>query len=66
MVAVYGHTEGEVEERKRFWNDLDRIRYRVGRIYGEIGMRLQKRDVWGFKKKKRGRLKGVYTGARRG
>ena len=32
VVAVYGPTEGEVEESERFWNDLDRVVYRVGRV----------------------------------
>ena len=33
MMAVYGPTEGEVEERERFWNYLDRVVKRVGNGY---------------------------------
>ena len=29
VVVVYGPTEGQVEERERFWNDLDRVVERV-------------------------------------
>ena len=30
MVAVYGPIEEDFKERKRFWNDLDRVMDRVG------------------------------------
>ena len=33
VVAVYGPTEVEIEERERFWNDLDRVVDRVGNGY---------------------------------
>ena len=33
VVVVYGPTEGQVEERERFWNDLDRVVERVGNGY---------------------------------
>ena len=33
MVPVYGSTEGEVEERERFWNDLDWVVDTVGIVY---------------------------------
>ena len=33
MVAVYQLTEGEVQERERFWNDSDRVVDRVGNGY---------------------------------
>ena len=33
MVAVYGPVEEEIEERERFWNDLDRVVYRLGNGY---------------------------------
>ena len=32
MVA-YGPTKGDVEEREKFWNDLDRVADRVGNGY---------------------------------
>ena len=32
VVAVYGPIEGEVEERKRSWNDLDRVVDRIGYV----------------------------------
>ena len=33
MIAVYGRIEEEMEERKRFWNDLDRVVDRLGNRY---------------------------------
>ena len=33
MVVGYGHNEGVVEERDRFWNDIERILYCVGNGY---------------------------------
>ena len=33
MVVVYGPTDGEIEERERFWNELDRIIDKVGNGY---------------------------------
>ena len=30
---MYGPIEGDVEERERFWNDLDRVVDRVGNEY---------------------------------
>ena len=32
MVVVYGPTGGDVDERERFWNDLDRFMDRVGNV----------------------------------
>ena len=36
MLVVYDPTKGEGEERKRFWNDLERIVDRVGNGYSGI------------------------------
>ena len=33
MVVVNGPTEGDVEERERLWNDLDRVIDRIGNGY---------------------------------
>ena len=33
VVVEYGSNEGSVEERKMFWNDLDRIVDKVGNGY---------------------------------
>ena len=33
MVVEYGPSEGDGEERDRFWNDMDRIVDRVGNGY---------------------------------
>ena len=33
MVERYDPSEGDVEERDRFWNDMDRILDRVGNEY---------------------------------
>ena len=33
VVVLYGPTEGKVEERGRFWNDLNRVVDRVGNGY---------------------------------
>ena len=33
MVVAYGLTDGKIEERERFWNDLDRVVVRVGNGY---------------------------------
>ena len=33
MVGVYDPTDWKVEEKERFWNDLDRVVDRVGNGY---------------------------------
>ena len=33
VVVGYGPNEGDVEERNRFWNDMERILDRVGNRY---------------------------------
>ena len=57
MMVVQGATEGEVEEREMFWNDLDRVvdkvdkRYRLcllGDLNGWAGDRLRVGITIGF------------------
>ena len=33
MVVIYGPNQGDVEEREKFWNDLDRVVDMVGNGY---------------------------------
>ena len=33
MMAMYGATEEEVQERERFWNNLNKVVDRVGNKY---------------------------------
>ena len=48
MVVGYGPSEGDIKERDRFWNDMDRILDRVGNGYrlcilGDLKRRIEDR-----------------------
>ena len=50
VVVVYGPSEGDVEERDRFWNDMDRILDRVWNGYrlcilGDLNGRIEERMI---------------------